>query len=402
MSDPFDFDILNQTPIPDNFVELPQNAEDVRPPLLSEGAIQAAVPSEQVCPNVADIIFAEFPELTEVLDIIKQAGALVDPLIALKARLLEPPDPEASENEIKSLLTTAGEKITQTAERVAQEVKDQAAEIAATAWDAWYATANSITRTTQAIEEGVINIENDIQNIDVITLNAIDAQFPGFKSAIDCLYGEDGGSVREGGVENAKEQVNTPAPSNKAEAKTNVAEISPEPTEEEKTQKGITSRIPPTALDQLQSGFARDGNEYPHIFVDPDDRNTAYAVFVNVTKLVRIYDISGSSPVESGSADFEAINKKFDQDFNELPYQRKRNPDTGESAGKPTSDLTSLGEVSYNERLDLPNVQRIIGTTNDTTQSEVVETNLNETVSFENRLDLPNVQRTLESITDQQ
>jgi hypothetical protein len=321
-------------------------AEDAQQQQITPEAIKQAVPSEPVCPSIAGVVLDQFPDLKTVIDVISQAGAAVDSALLVKAKLTETPTTGEKEKEAKSLLSTASEKITQTAQRVAQEVEDQAAEIAATARDAWYATANSITRTSKAIQEGAIDIGKAIEDIDEITLNAINAQFPGFKSAIDCLYGENGGSVREGGVENAKKQVNTPAPSNKAEAKTDVAEISPEPTEEEKTQTGITSRIPRTALEQLQAGSARDGNEYPHIFVDPDDRNTAYAVFVNVTKLVRIYDISGSSPVESGSGDFEATNKKFDQDFNELPYQRKRNPDTGDSAGQPTQDLSTLGEVA--------------------------------------------------------
>lgn len=191
-------------------------AEDAQQQQITPEAIKELVPSEPVCPSIAGVVLDQFPDLKTVIDVISQAGAAVDSALLVKAKLTETPTTGEKEKEAKSLLSTASEKITQTAERVAEEVEDQAEEIAAAAWDAWYATANSITRTTKAIQDGVINIGKAAENIDEITLNAIDAQFPGFKSAIDCLYGEPGGSVREGGVENAKKQVKTPPPANPA------------------------------------------------------------------------------------------------------------------------------------------------------------------------------------------
>jgi len=304
----------------------PENASEVKQPAITDGQAKAANSTEPVCPNIAELILSDFPQLQEVLDIIEAAGALIDPALSLKARLTEIPDPEAAENESKSLLATASQKVSQTVERVAKEIREEKSRIAAAAWDAWYETANTITRTTEAIEQGYTDFRGDVTQLDDTVKNQLAVNFPGFKKAIDCLYGDAAGSEAGGRTEEAKIQASTPSPTNPAAGASatqeNAGTLYQEATPEEEAalmsfvagsststltndeeriiaQARLNQNLPSssttrelpgrltqaqtTTLQMLQEMYQTNGSaqQYPHIFLDPRNPNEyAYNVWI--------------------------------------------------------------------------------------------------------------------------
>ena len=190
----------------------PENAEDVVQQVASDDAIAAAMPDVPPCPSIAGIIFEQFPEIQEILDIVNTgigaALAVFDTVSAL--------DPTAQSNQAKSGLSGAKEKAIRAVEKAAKEIKEEAEAVATAAYEAAKAEVTKLEEMIEAIGQGIIDIGTDLENIDEITLNAIEAQFPGFKNALECLNGlADSGAAMANG-DGAKKQINTPPPDNPA------------------------------------------------------------------------------------------------------------------------------------------------------------------------------------------
>ena len=191
----------------------PENTEDVVQRVASDDAIDAAMPGEKSCPSVPGVIFAEFPEYGQLKSLI-EAG--VGAASSLKARVLNPPDPEAAVNEAKDAVSDAATKVRRAAAKAAKDIKDGASRIAANAKQAALDELDKVGKLKEAIEQGVIDIGTDLENIDEITLNAMEAQFPGFKNALECLNGPADSGAAEANSKSADDQIVTPPPANPA------------------------------------------------------------------------------------------------------------------------------------------------------------------------------------------
>ena len=202
----------------------PENAEDVVQQVASDDAIAAAMPDVPPCPSIAGIIFEQFPEIQEILDIVNTgigaALAVFDTVSAL--------DPTAQSNQAKSGLSGAKEKAIRAVEKAAKEIKEEAEAVATAAYEAAKAEVTKLEEMIEAIGQGIIDIGTDLENIDEITLNAIEAQFPGFKNALECLNGLAGSGAAMANGDGAKKQINTPPPDNPATEKNPIGVLDPE------------------------------------------------------------------------------------------------------------------------------------------------------------------------------
>ena len=153
----------------------------------------------------------------------------------------------------------------------------------------------------------MLDIGTAIENLDEAAIAAMEAQFPGFKSAIECLKGgPEGSPVREAAGEGAKAQITTPATRNEA------------------TLRSI-------------SGEYFDG-AYPHVFVDPEDPESFYAVYPQSSAGLFIRKFDGGR--ESGSIDELELQGIYpDIKFEELPKKTRYERPVAVDAGEPEQPI---------------------------------------------------------------
>lgn len=210
----------------------PTNKEDVEQIVATDEVVKDAMPDGPVCPSIPGLIFDKIlpPEAQQILSLINTGAELAAAALAQRTKV--PPTEEEVKQEINSTFSSAVEKVTQTGTRLKDELGRRAEDIKASAWEAYYSTANSASLATRAVRDGIINIGTDLEDIDEVTMNAIEREFPGYKSIRECLAGGvEGSSVVESGTETANEQVSTPPPPNPAEVKANLQEDNAVPVE---------------------------------------------------------------------------------------------------------------------------------------------------------------------------
>ena len=229
----------------------PTNKEDLGQRVLSDEAVKDAMPDGPVCPTLPDVIFAQLPP--EAQSILSLVNTGVTAAIALSQRTKVPLSGDTIYLEVGQLFSDAAKQVTQTAERVAEEIKDGVEDAAAFAWEQVVAGANTVQQTALALEQGVIDIGKELKDIDDITMNAIEKEFPGFKSAIDCLKGEPGSGPREGSIDAAKTQADTAAPANPAQIKAEAAVIHTKTVEEISKETVPLNPIEQALVDEFQS-----------------------------------------------------------------------------------------------------------------------------------------------------
>jgi hypothetical protein len=287
-----------------------------------------------VCPSVADVVFEEFPDLQVLSDVISSGLGAAQSVGA--SQLTK--DPNALSNEARNAFSDLATKAQQTAERVAEELKDAAEQIATEAKQAVIDEMDKVQQVIEGIEQNIIDVGTDLQNLDQIALNAMAAEFPGFKDAIECLKGgPEGSSNREASGDGAKEQINTPVPPNPAKVKSDVSTITTPPTVEEvQRQQGRELTPREQALRDIKGLFE---NEYPTVLIDPNDENTVYAVYPGIGFVDR-FDISNGRVRPRGGADFDEVNAKYQfVNLYDLPVQKQRVDDEGEDAEDAVTEL---------------------------------------------------------------
>ena len=310
----------------------PENAEDVVQQIATDDAIAAAVPTELVCPSI-DIVFPEFPDFTELRSLMESGVGAAQ---ALKARVLTPPDPEAAVNEAKDAVSDEKTKLARAVGKAAADLKEGANAAKAKAEELILAELGRANTAIRAIGQGIIDIGTDLENIDQLTIDAIGAQFPGYKNPVECLFGPADSGAAVANSQDAKEQITTPVPDNPAKVKSDVADaivpLTTEQVEAAQEQQGVT----PDPLRDIKGQFNR---EYPYVLIDPDDPDKVYAVYPGIP-LVDTYDISSGKARLRGSADIDEVNSKYDYtNIRELPVQKQRVDDEGEDAGDEVTEL---------------------------------------------------------------
>lgn len=207
------------------------NQEDVEQPAVDEGvAREAASLPEPVCPSIPGVILPEFPDLQVLTDVIQTGFGAARSVFNQFTK-----DPTALANEVKDAFANTSKQVSQAGDRIVEELGDAAEFIAAEARQAALDELSKANTVIQAIRQGAIDLQTDVENLDDITINAMSAQFPGFKNALDCLKGAPGSSVASASGDAAKEQAKTPAPENPATTK---EETVPERTEDEGEDAG--------------------------------------------------------------------------------------------------------------------------------------------------------------------
>ena len=190
-------------------------AEDLPVPAIDPDVAGAAAALDGVppCPDIAGVILEQFPDIKVVVDLLAVGIGAAE---GIYAKTLTQ-DPTSLTNQAKSAFTDAETKAKQAVINAARDLKKAAEEIAAEAKQAVLDELDKIGELYEAIAQGVLDIGTSIENLDETAIAAMEAQFPGFKSAIECLKGgPEGSPVREAAGDGAKAQITTPAPLNPA------------------------------------------------------------------------------------------------------------------------------------------------------------------------------------------
>jgi GH24 family phage-related lysozyme (muramidase) len=202
------------TPVPTPLPNAPgltsSLAENLRVAAIDPDAAGALAALDGVppCPDIAGIILKEFPNIKVVVDLLAAGIGAAEGIYAKT----QAQDPTSLTDQAKSAFTDAYTKTELAVINAARDLKGAAEEIAAEAKQAVYDEIGKIGQLYEAIAKGVLDIGTAIENLDEAAIAAMEAQFPGFKNAIECLKGgPEGSPVREAAGEGAKAQITTPA-----------------------------------------------------------------------------------------------------------------------------------------------------------------------------------------------